>query len=671
MKGIFCKFSHFQTPRTIISVLTLTLTLGGGQALADDPPDFCDTSPPVSVPALPAWVQPSANAADDYLLIVKFIDPAEVRTSNGTTYSLTEWNIGDAITTATAENGTFDQILGEEECTELDTLLSAGEQRTGRPARDLAGIHRLEFSTAKSAEEIANLGIDLLALPEVELVEMIARHPGQPPGATPDLRPEQAYVPANPGANFAYANNTIGLSGNGIRVTEMSLAWDRFHEDLTSASIGIESGQSPIDFFHLPNYPDATSEALQFWIDHGTATLGMLFANDNSYGITGVATDADGFMYPMYDTNVSSLIDRRHVAYCNALVDSINDGLGNIVYFEYQDGQIAFTPAETLLTMWELTRAGTDAGVVVIQAAGNGNFDLDTHSALDKWRECGDSGAMIVGAGTADKNHDREPHSNFGQRVYPHGWGEAIVTLGCGDRFGGDTNPATGGWEEDCPYEDFESTQHQRYTDHFGRTSGATAMIAAAATLLQEYTVSQGLSPLDSVDMRSLLTYTGIPQGSGGHIGPFINVEAAINDFDIADIGIETIQIGSSPFTTYVVNEGPRVAQDVQVEIIYNPGPEPAMITPIDVPDECEDMSYPEYCAGGCAGTLVCEFDRILPEQPVEITFKYCPMEWTVGSFGLDVSGEVSNNGELTDDDLSNNTHFMNVQSASGCGNMQ
>lgn len=619
------------------------------------------------MPPLPSAYQPSANAADDYLLYVKFEDAAEVRTISGTTQSLTGWNINNALNEAALEDAAFDQILTGTSCPGLAGLQSVAEQRSGRPTRDLAGIHRVEFSTAKTAEEMADLGNALAALAEVEFAQMVFRYPspaqaGSGPGNFTGL---QDYLGADPGGNFDCAAGK-GLDGSGIRVTEMSLTYDELHLDLLAAPISMESTFPSIGFNALDQH--ANPDTVLGWLDHGSATLGMLFADHNSFGISGMTPGADGYLYPIWDTRENELQgnDRFEAAFCNALVDSVAEGLGNVVYIEAQSA--TFLPMEVdNSTLWELTRMGTDAGVVVLAAAGNGEHNLDD-SAYSDWQDCGDSGAILVGAGSADQNHDRLTFSNYGERVHPHAWGEAVVTLGCGDLWGGDPNSD---WVE-CELDGFEATENERYTALFGGTSSATPMVTAAAILLQEHTIEQGLTPLDSVDMRNLLTHTGLPQGTGitGHIGPFINVKEAIRSFDIADLAVHTTQIGNTPFTTFIANQGPRVAQDVEVEVVYRLFSSDTL-TPVKVPSECEPLSYPEFCAGVCPATLECTFDRIEPGQPVAIAWNYCGDPALGGSSSLDVDAEAVINGELTDNNLSNNVHLAVVGQGTSCGILQ
>ena len=73
------------------------------------------------------------------------------------------------------------------------------------------------------------------------------------------------------------------------------------------------------------------------------------------------------------------------------------------------------------------------------------------------------------------------------------GWGRFVTTCGYGDlrREQGENN-----W----------------YTDRFGATSAAAAMVAGSAAILQSILKARGQAPLSPIQLRQLLTSTGTPQ---------------------------------------------------------------------------------------------------------------------------------------------------------------
>src|SRR5690606_13783988 len=121
----------------------------------------------------------------------------------------------------------------------------------------------------------------------------------------------------------------------------------------------------------------------------------------------------------------------------------------------------------------------------------------------------GDSGALIVGGGTPDLSHNKISYSTYGARVNVQGWADNVATSGYGD------------WQI------FGNDMNQQYT-MFSGTSSATPIVAGCVAVLQSYYFSLTGEYLSPLEMRSLLVATGIPQGSGGPIGPLPNMEAAI-----------------------------------------------------------------------------------------------------------------------------------------------
>jgi hypothetical protein len=95
------------------------------------------------------------------------------------------------------------------------------------------------------------------------------------------------------------------------------------------------------------------------------------------------------------------------------------------------------------------------------------------------------------------------------------GWGRYITTTGYGDlrREEGENN-----W----------------YTIDFGATSGATAMVAGVAAVLESVVKARGEAPLAPAALRQLLKTTGTPQAgdTSQRIGPRPDLRAAINALD-------------------------------------------------------------------------------------------------------------------------------------------
>jgi subtilisin family serine protease len=202
---------------------------------------------------------------------------------------------------------------------------------------------------------------------------------------------------------------------------------------------------------------------------------------------------------------------------------------GDVILIEQQhDLQYPFgvyVPVEYFEAYWDTIRTVTNAGIIVIEAAGNGNNDLDALGPIE------DSGAIIVGAGEAPTGdgfsctvgapRSRAPFSNYGSRVDVQGWGECVVTTGYGDlHLGSGTDSA--------------------YTAMFSGTSSASPIVAGAAAILSSVIEANTGNAATPAAIRTLLKSTGTPQdfsagGPVGNIGPLPNVAVALQQLGYVD----------------------------------------------------------------------------------------------------------------------------------------
>jgi hypothetical protein len=379
----------------------------------------------------------------------------------------------------------------------LNQLESRAAIRSGRAQADLAGMLIVDLDEA-STKELERVGQALNDSPLVEWAWIELLNPA-PPGdlapTTPNLVGLQGHRGPDPGIDVNYAWS-VGARGQGVRISDCEYGWDADHEDLNDINIHLEVGQT------IPPFVFSNG-----WDKHGTAALGEIAAQDNAYGFSGIAPDADFYTWPENSVEQGS---RRVTCITNAVAASSS---GDIVMLEMQTTSGGgYGPAELSPAVWTVCSTATAAGVVVVGAAGNGNENLDSsnYSTYQSW---GDSGAIIVGAGSPN-THNKLSFSTYGSRVNLQGWGTSVFTLGYGSyaTYGGDS--------------------HQEYASGFNGTSSATPFVAGSCAAIQSYSLANGLPLLTSLELRSLLVSTGVSQGSGGHIGPLPNLHAAINGID-------------------------------------------------------------------------------------------------------------------------------------------
>lgn len=346
-------------------------------------------------------------------------------------------------------------------------------------------------------ERLSGLAEKLESLKEVEYCSLVSARPIQPPGdiapVTPSYQAQQGYIGVN-GVKMDYAWN-MGLNGQGINIRDVEYGMNENHEELNEFPAFIMPGM------------DVSPEASEDYTEHGTAVFGIMIADKGTYGISGMSHGAsEMLLFPEWQ----SFGYNRIFAVSESIGASV---AGDVIVYEMQTtgAQGEYGPAEYNNVIWDLTKAATDAGVIVVAAAGNGAEDLDSFEYMP-YTNRGNSGAIIVGAGSNNSGRNRLSYSTFGERVDVQGWGQGVYSSGYGDAvtIAGDFN--------------------QRYT-WFSGTSSATPIVASCAVVLQSYYHTLTGNYMTGPQMRTLLQETGSPQGFGnfGNIGPLPNMENAVN----------------------------------------------------------------------------------------------------------------------------------------------
>ena len=348
--------------------------------------------------------------------------------------------------------------------------------------------------------------------PGVELTIMdnsIEFRDGIAPGPTTgDLTPKQVYLNSvsegGLGVPCAWARK--GGKGAGINIIDAEGAWRFSHEDLPANQGGLIGG--------------AVFDDLG-WRNHGTAVLGVIGGDNNTFGVTGICPDALVSTVSVFGTTGGPLPVWSAAAAIVRAADVLNKGdivliehhlPGRRADFEIRDDQVGYIPIEWWPCNLAAIQYAVDQGIIVIAAAGNGQQNLDdpiydddpegvAHGPFPDWwsnpfqRDPIDSGAIVVGAGmppkvvagtSTEQDRSRVRESNFGRMVDAQGWGDRVVTCGYG------------GLSPNEPNED------RWYTSRFNGTSSAAAMVAGAVGCLQGILRDRG-TVIDALNLRTLL----------------------------------------------------------------------------------------------------------------------------------------------------------------------
>lgn len=455
------------------------------------------------------------------IITVKFKDGLLVRLRDGALTDLGSRALDDAAAVlAELEGGVWSRSHSLPEAT-LDAARANAERNLGIPMPDL----NLQFRLALPDGVAAELTIDALnALACVEMAEAIPRPMALPQNI--DFRGKQRYfAPAPQGTGVLSASQTpigpgptnFSAAGGHVRIADIEYSYNAMHSDLPPiAQIGM-TGSDP--------YNDNR---------HGTAVFGELVARaDNAFGVSGGChqSQANFAHAAWWDPIVQDDVLRIE----DAITDCMNAlGNGGVILLEQQiagpnytgvpaTSQLGLVPVEWYWPIWDAIRTAVGNGVTVVEAAGNGNENLDaaiySQGHGGHWpflsTPASDSGAIIVGAGAspdgafADRSRLSFPAnywgSNYGSALDLQGWGENVATLGYGDLHN------NGFVDSHC-------------TAVFSGTSSASPIVTAACAVVQSCRYGMMFNYLTPLQLRTLLVNTGSPQtgalAASQHIGP-------------------------------------------------------------------------------------------------------------------------------------------------------
>jgi hypothetical protein len=386
---------------------------------------------------------------------------------------------------------------------------------TGAEVPDLSVYYHVEAPDEhldKLAEELRRLAVVEGAYvkapgepPQYRLNEMLPSA-DEPPAITPDFTPRQRYLDAAPvGVDARYAWTQSGGRGAGVRIVDCEWNWNFSHEDLLQNQGGVVGGTAAGDD------------------SHGTAVIGEFSGDLNTFGITGICPDA----------NVSAIAFSMPTAQAIRMAaDRL--GPGDIILLEIHRagpratgvGQQGYIAIEWWPDDFDAIRYAVSKGVVVVEAGGNGEQNLDdpvynTPQAgfPASWKNPFNpanpsSGAVLVGAGNPPVGtHGRnsqpswgEPYtdrarcffSNYGARVDVQGWGWEVTSTSYGDLQGGSL-----------------VNKNQYYTDQFSGTSSASPIIVGTLGCIQGVLRANGRIPLSPARAIEVFRATGSPQQDG------------------------------------------------------------------------------------------------------------------------------------------------------------
>lgn len=440
---------------------------------------------------------------EKFRLIVKFRHEVVLDVHDGKLFTAPEKSLTEQEKAITGKYA-FRQVMqySEEEKTQMRKGLNLSPRgRNSFNIYDFRGMAYLMGSEEKTYIELEAIAGEFNQLPIVEYTVIEPVIPPPPPSTTPEFSHLQDYRQANVGNNVIgldidYAWS-IGITGEGVGIADIEWGFDYDHEDL--------QGENYIELLPTTNHD---------YDDHGTAVAGVMIARDNGFGMTGMVHGADVFY------GISEITYGR--VYGIALgIENLNEG--DVFLYEMQTGGQGgnYVPADFNMAVWDVTLAASNAGIIVVAAAGNGNQNLD-NPFYNEYNARGDNGSIIVGAGTR-VGRNRASFSTYGSRINLQGWGDwSVATTGYGSLYNGGP--------------------HATYTHEFSGTSSATPIVASAVVAVQSFAKNELGITLTPHQMRDLLRETGTQQGTGWglfNLVPQPNVRNAIVKLHAMYTGVE------------------------------------------------------------------------------------------------------------------------------------
>lgn len=372
----------------------------------------------------------------------------------------------------------LEQLEYVEYCCLLSKLVGARRPERGMNDDDML---------AENTSDEENTPLSDEAYSEQSILEEDNNAQSTPLIATPDFTPQQTYLNDGLGLNVrtAWARN---VSGQNIRIHLADERIDAEHEDIINSVTVEGSGSTGFE---------------------GTSNTGIIRANNNGFGVTGIAFNSNLFIYS--SNNINAIFNHLRPGDIVVINSYIIDFTDELVFFPIVHNNAG----------WDSVSRMVSAGAVVVFSSGE-VFDLGSPPGINLrqsniFRNWGDSGA-IMACGCSPNNGRRSHETNYNLYNMVNAWDEGVTSIG--------------GWGRYLIFNE-PPRPHRNYTNNASYTSASAAQVAAAMALIQSYARLRYGVVFNTADMLSVIEITGSRQAQGQMIGVRPNVAIALLEVDL------------------------------------------------------------------------------------------------------------------------------------------
>ena len=518
----------------------------------------------------------STNIEGHEIVVVKFAEGTRTRMlPNGNIHALGGHGMAVANQIIRGINPVLVKRLSPKNPDSVEARRARRETACGKELADMNTYFKVEVSSLEDAETLINslLALDVIETAYLEPVYVETSAAEDIPPTTPNFDSIVFFrSPAPDGMGCEFSHTVPGGDGEGVQLIHLEHAWlwnngtDSAHEDVPLDSATAFINQDTALHTDWPCEDCYFAHSGATGIAHARAISGLIWAQDNGYGITGAATGVTLRLQSIYWTCPPIHMPMIDMSYAieqaidsSAAGDVITASYGSVPpnypvdtpwyrwilnYPEQGPGdtlrswtQFGLVPLEATQALYDLIASAWADSVIFVASAANGTANLSDTSLYDSifYRDYRNSHAIYVGAAWpgCDSTVGGSYVDQFTGNPYVQNSGTEFTnwdTSGFIQLYAHGRMVANGanwvGWELDgptgyplpidgLPFEGDSADgwdEKQYYGNGFGGTSSAAPLVASAIACFQgAWKAAHNDSVLTGDSIVAIFQATGTP----------------------------------------------------------------------------------------------------------------------------------------------------------------